>query len=139
MWRLAYVVELNPVKGFDPIWDNPTVMGLASCEVHLAAICAAIPVFWPVVRETWNRIFVTYEVTVTRGYTEFPSSKKTNDVELLESQRDHWEPYVGDETNGVGESETVVESLAGKRPRKPRDMLGHENGSNDTVTLNSRG
>lgn len=32
----------------------------------MASICGALPVFWPVIRERWSRIFVTYEVTVTR-------------------------------------------------------------------------
>ncbi|KAK5659997.1 hypothetical protein OQA88_13463 [Cercophora sp. LCS_1] len=136
-WRMVYVVKLNDHNGFDPLFDNPTVMGLASYEVHLAAICAAIPVFWPVVKETWNRIFVTYEVTVTRGYQEFPSKKQT-DIELLGKQSEGWEPFVGDETSGLGESETTVQSLAGKRPRKPRDILGHENGSDDRI-IPSRG
>jgi hypothetical protein len=119
---MVYIIKLGLTEkaSFDPTWDNPTIMGLASYEVHLAAVCAALPVFWPVLKTAWNRIFVTYEVSVTTEYGVF-HTKKPGDVELrstsldqndLEREPDGWEPFVGDETTGLGENETVVESPA---------------------------
>jgi hypothetical protein len=134
--RVVYVVRLKDRVSFDPVWDNPTVMGLASFEIHLAAVCAALPIVWPVLKTTWNRVFVhvTFEVSVTEEYGGvFPSNKATDtDIELQSASVDRilppldpaqqpvsWEPFVGDETSGLGENETVVESLAAaKRPRK---------------------
>jgi hypothetical protein len=125
LWRVVYIIQLNGRDAFDPIWDNPTVMGLASFEMHIATVCAGLPVFWPVLKTTWNRIMVTYEVSVTRGYGVFPSKKAATDIELqagqsdrnlvLDEQPDGWEPFVGDETTGLGENETVVESLSGRK------------------------
>lgn len=135
--RVAYIIKLGDRdSGFDPVWDNPTVMGLASLELHIAAVCAALPVFWPVLKTTWNRIVVTYEVSVTRGYGVFPSKPKPSDIELhsgqsdrnlvLDDQPDGWEPFVGDETTGLGENETVVQSLPQSRwkwPKNARDVI----------------
>ena len=97
-------------------------------------MCAALPVFWPVLKTTWNRIFVTYEVSVTQDYGVFPS-RKANEIELPSApdrnltfdptrQPEGWEPFVGDETTGLGESETVVESpAAAKRSRNIKDVI----------------
>lgn len=133
---MVYVINLYMAgKGsFDPTWYSPTAAGLACIEVHLAAVCAALPVFWPVWEKTWLKIFVTFEVSVTEEYGKFPS--KTNDVELQSASSDRnltldpsqmaegWEPFVGDETTGLGENETVVESLAKtKRSRKVKEIF----------------
>ncbi len=120
---MVYIIKLTVVDrgSFDPIWDNPTVMGLASYEVHLAAVCAALPIFWPVLKKTWNRIFVTFEVSVREEYEIRPT--RAADAELqsaasdrhlaLESTHEGWEPFVGDETTGLGKNQTVVESRKG--------------------------
>lgn len=141
MLRTAYVIKLfTPQDTFwyDPAWYSPTTGGLAGLEVHLAAVCAALPVFWPLLTTTWGHIFVTTEVSVTRETGRF-RSKKNTDIELHSnsSQRnltlDHhalenpegWEPFVGDETTGLGESETVVEApVVAKRSGKTREILG---------------
>ena len=125
---MANVIQLASGDGasFDPAWYAPTTACLANLEAHLAVACAALPVFWPSLEKTWN-IFVTHEVSVTTGYGQFPT--KPNDVELqlttsnlrLDSAQtsEGWEPFVGDETTGLGENETVVVSpAAGKRSRK---------------------
>lgn len=41
---------------------------LAALEVDLASIVASIPVFWPLLTESWGAIFVTQEVHVTRHH-----------------------------------------------------------------------
>ncbi len=115
---------------FDPSWYDATTAGLACLEVHLAAVCAALPVFWPVLTTKWDRIFVTTEVTVTREFgrlhpkmnteTELHSTSSRWNLTLDQFHQSQdpqgWEPYVGDETTGLGENETVVEGPAvGKR------------------------
>ncbi|KAK1751255.1 hypothetical protein QBC47DRAFT_351273 [Echria macrotheca] len=127
-WRVAYLVDLKDRPLFDPIWDNPTVMGLASVETHLAAVCSALPVLWPALKTTWNRILVqvTYEVRVTQEYGVFQPRKQAMDMELqdmpedrdLDEQPEGWDPYVGDENTGIGENETVVEALPVKKPAR---------------------
>jgi len=109
---------------FDPTWYSPTVIGLAAIEAHLAAACAAIPVFWPSLERRWNRIFVTQTVSVTTAHGQLFSRPK--DVEMQSMRNDNndpaldasetpegWEPFVGDETTGLGIHETVIESLSG--------------------------
>jgi len=109
---------------FDPSWYSSTTGGLACLEVHLAAICAALPVFWPVLTTTWG-VFVTTEVSVTREFGRIhpktnrkvtlrsTSSNRNLTQESDESQaQEGWEPFVGDNTTGLGESETIVEAPA---------------------------
>jgi hypothetical protein len=111
---------------FDPVWYSPTLSALYCIEGHLAVSCAALPVFWPVLKTAWNRIFVTTEVTVSRTKGPFP--RKANDVGLQSVGSDRnltldqsyhmpesWEPFVGDETTGLGENETVILSPAAAR------------------------
>jgi len=122
---MAYIIQTETTGGFDPVWYSPTIGGLFCIEGHLALSCAALPVFFPVLRAAWNRIFVTTEVSVTRSNGPFP--KKANDVELQSVGSDRnltldpaqmpesWEPFVGDETTGLGENDTVITSPAAAR------------------------
>jgi len=128
LWRVVYVIQLKDKSPFDPVWNTATIMGLASYELHLAAICAALPILWPVLKEKWDRIFVTYEVTVTEDYGAFRSRKEATDIELQsvpasinDTQTDRWEPFMGDETTGLGENTTAV--VAEKRTKKMKDMF----------------
>lgn len=126
--RMVYVIKnfQTPAFRFDPSWYSATTGGLACIEVHLAAVCAALPVFWPVLTTSWGRIFVTTEVSVTRECGRFrPKSNRDAALHTTLSRRnltcdqfyepqglDTWEPYVGDQTTGVGENKTVVEAPA---------------------------
>ncbi len=139
LWRVVYIIKMSVVdKGsFDPVWDNPSVMGLASYEVHLAAVCAGLPIFWPVLKKTWNRIMVTFEVSVREEYREEYEIRPTRgaDVELhsaasdrnlAESTHEGWEPFVGDETTGLGKNQTVVESRKGEKwSKKAKEFLAN--------------
>ncbi len=133
---MVCVIQIKKVgsASFDPTWYSPTTAGLANVEAHLAVACASLPVFWPSLEKTWNKIFVTHEVSITTGYGQFPS--KAKDIELQPATFDHdlisaskqmpdsWEPFVGDETTGLGESETIIESLGGlKRPCKVKELF----------------
>lgn len=52
---------------FDPSWYGAAPVVLSALEVNLAAICASLPVFWPIIKSTWEkRIVVTHEVEITR-------------------------------------------------------------------------
>ncbi|KAK5659624.1 hypothetical protein OQA88_828 [Cercophora sp. LCS_1] len=124
LWRMAYVIQLQRAgrSSFDPTWFSPTATGLANIEVHLAVACAGLPIFWPDLEKTWGRIFVTQEVSVTADYGQFPSRPKDVELQSISSGKnptldpaqmaDGWEPFVGDETTGLGESETVIEAAA---------------------------
>jgi hypothetical protein len=151
---MVYVIQHFTVRPFqfDPTWNNATTAGLACLEVDLASVCAALPVFWPVLTTTWGRIFVTTEVSVTREVGPFHPRKHHVEVEgelhstsshqnvtamttttaMLDRESsskggggppDGWEPFVGDETTGLGENETVVEAPGGgKKPGGFRDV-----------------
>lgn len=138
LWRVVYVIQLKDSitsdditkkRDFDPLFDSPTIMGLASFESHLAAICAALPILWPVIKTTWDRIFVTYEVTVTQEYGGVFPKKTAADIELqsvpasLNEQHDSsgWVPFVGDETTGLGENTT---SVVTEKDRRASRVLG---------------
>lgn len=129
--RMVFVIKhftANTFR-FDPSWYSPTTSGLACLEVHLAAVCAALPVFWPVVTKTLDRIFVTTEVSITREFGRLhpkgnrevelhsTSSNRNLTLDTFHESRDPegWEPFVGDETSGIGQSETVVESPVGAK------------------------
>lgn len=115
---------------WDLSWNSPTPTGLATIEINLAAVCAALPIFWPVLQERWVRILVTYEVKVTRESGIFTPRSKTNQPpQTASSEREltagepepfqptEWDPYVRDTKTAFGDSETTVESPA-ERPVK---------------------
>jgi hypothetical protein len=127
---MVFVVKMYTAGegAFDPTWYSPTVAGLGAIENHLAATCAAIAVFWPSLERRWNKIFVTQTVSVTTQSGQFPFRSNNNtDMEMQSSRSDKdqvlnapelaegWEPFVGDETTGLGINETVIESMSGFR------------------------
>ncbi|CAJ2503568.1 Uu.00g109620.m01.CDS01 [Anthostomella pinea] len=66
-WRLASIVE-HQVTWWptpDPTWYGPIIYLLAVLEVDAAAVCASVPIFWPVLTVQWGKIFVTQEVAIT--------------------------------------------------------------------------
>ncbi|KAI1428872.1 hypothetical protein F5Y12DRAFT_782436 [Xylaria sp. FL1777] len=52
----------------DPTFYAPQSVVLAALEVDLASIAASIPVFWPMLTNSWGKIFVTQEVHVTHHH-----------------------------------------------------------------------
>jgi len=124
--RMVFIIQRSRDNTFrlDPSWYSSTTGGLACLEVHLAAVCAALPVFWPVLTTTWA-VFVTTEVSVTREFGQIhPKTNREVTLRSTSSNRDltrksdesrapeGWEPFVGDNTTGLGESETIVEAPA---------------------------
>ncbi|KAH9905423.1 hypothetical protein F4778DRAFT_707182 [Xylariomycetidae sp. FL2044] len=67
IWRLATIVDHQvatwPTR--DPTWYGPISILLAVLEVDAAAVCASVPIFWPVLTVQWGKIFVTQEVNIT--------------------------------------------------------------------------
>lgn len=135
-WRMADVIRFSTsgIGQFDPTWYAPTPVGLASLEAHLAVACAAMPIFWPILKTTWNQIFVTKEVSITREEGVFrPEGEMAQEVEMqsisgsdrhltsdTSQEPEGWEPFVGDERTGLGESKTIVQSPAEPKPAKAR-------------------
>lgn len=70
IWRLQTIIQTKattyPVA--DPTWYGPKSIVLATIEVNLASICASIPVFWPILSQSLNKIFVTQEVHVVHQH-----------------------------------------------------------------------
>lgn len=50
----------------------------------MAAICASVPVFWPILSHQWGRIFVTQEVVIT---TERRRRSDEDEFELTHSRQ----------------------------------------------------
>ena len=125
----------------DLSWNSATPTGLAIVEICLALVCAALPIFWPVFENSWGKIFVTYEVEIKRESGVFVPRKLRKQRQQRQQQRKisspdfeldicaqqwqplpgdaadgdppGWDPYVGDATTGLGESDAVVVSPAG--------------------------
>ncbi|ETS82044.1 hypothetical protein PFICI_07046 [Pestalotiopsis fici W106-1] len=70
IWRVATIVEHKAATypTLDPTWYGPISILLASCEVDLATICASVPVFWPVLTSSLDRIFITREIKIERNH-----------------------------------------------------------------------
>ena len=103
-------------------------------EINLACVCASLPIFWPVFTIGWSGIMVTYEVNVTREYGIFvprkrlqPPQTASSDGAAARGSADEapvllppleWDPYVGDEKTGLGDSETIIASPADRPARQ---------------------
>ncbi|TEA16146.1 hypothetical protein C8034_v001061 [Colletotrichum sidae] len=66
-WRLAALIgsRAGTYPTLDVTWYAPVPMVLTALEIDVAAICASLPVFWPVLKSSMGNIFVTHEVKVT--------------------------------------------------------------------------
>ncbi|KAK2614736.1 hypothetical protein N8I77_001541 [Diaporthe amygdali] len=122
IWRLASIVETRAATSptFDPTWYGPTPIVLAALEVDVATICAALPVFWPVLSQIdMSQILVTHEVKVTLEHRRLSTGGTENDpdddgIELqrsksglqAQSSRGYYEdPYVAQQVNPFKEAE----------------------------------
>ena len=65
LWRFILVNVDGPVSTQDPTFHQPPTFLLSIVEIYLAASCATTPIFWPIVRESITKIFVTYELNIT--------------------------------------------------------------------------
>jgi hypothetical protein len=132
---MAFIIERSRDDKFqyDQSWYSSMTGALACLEVHLASVCAALPVFWPVLTKIWG-IFVTTEVRVTREFGQMqPKTHREGELHSTLSHWDltresrgleSWEPFVGDDKTGLGENETVIEAPAVAK-RRIGQYLGH--------------
>ncbi|KAI1502065.1 hypothetical protein F5X99DRAFT_418155 [Biscogniauxia marginata] len=94
-WRLVTIIEHQvatwPTR--DPTWYGPISLILAILEIDAAAVCASVPIFWPVLTVKWGNIFVTQEINITHearyidddedALTQGPShSRSGSDIEM---------------------------------------------------------
>ncbi|ORY62362.1 uncharacterized protein BCR38DRAFT_238396 [Pseudomassariella vexata] len=68
-WRLVSIVKTQGGVGphQDPTWYGTLPVLIADMENLTSIMCASIPVFWPVLTESIDKIFVTHEVTIERS------------------------------------------------------------------------
>lgn len=65
----------------DPTKSFPTIILLGETENRLSLALASIPVFWPVVKKTWNNfIFVTHEIKVESTSRELPHQLELGEI-----------------------------------------------------------
>lgn len=86
IWRLATVIEHKSTTypTFDPTWYGPASLLLGVIEVNLASICACVPIFWPILTASVERIFVTQEIKITRAQRY--SLDGDDQIELAQSE-----------------------------------------------------
>ncbi|KAH6658247.1 hypothetical protein BKA67DRAFT_533406 [Truncatella angustata] len=100
-------------------------MLLAVLEVDAAAICASIPIFWPVMVTHLGGIFVTKEMSIIREmrytqedgielmgkqYDDVESDLKAKHTGAIQSSEDHYrDRYVMQQVDPFGISEVSVE------------------------------
>ncbi|KAK1997724.1 hypothetical protein LX36DRAFT_577859 [Colletotrichum falcatum] len=72
IWRLVELMKsrIGTYPTLDITWYTPLPMVLAILEIDIAAICASLPVFWPMLQVSMGSIFVTREVKVTTEAAE---------------------------------------------------------------------
>ena len=71
----------------DPTWYGVKSIVLAAIEVVLASICASVPVFWPMITQSLNKIFVTQEVHVVHQHRRLSGEDgERDDFELRVSE-----------------------------------------------------
>lgn len=81
------MVQANAGQSSDISWSlaEPTLLSL--CEVYIAVLVASIPFFWPMLKGQIDKIFVSYEFTVTTEsrFNKENSDDGTNELSGLES------------------------------------------------------
>ena len=68
----------------DPTWYGVKSIVLAAIEVDLASICASVPVFWPMLTQSLNKIFVTQEVHVVHQHRRLSGEEHGEDGDDFE-------------------------------------------------------
>jgi hypothetical protein len=54
----------------DPTWFTPIYVILSSIEIDLAIICASMPIFWPIIEQSFAAIFVSYAIEIVEQRVE---------------------------------------------------------------------
>ena len=121
------MLKPSPAEMNDLSWTQPIPTALAVVEISLASMCAALPVFWPVIENTWGMIFVRYEVQVTTETGVFvPRKERTR--KQLEIMMQHQE-RAAQERAAVGGNISEVElarNRSGESIESSRSELRHQ-------------
>jgi hypothetical protein len=66
IWRLVVIVRTQAATRpvVDPTYLSVLPILLAYLEVTIAILCASIPIFWPVLQQSFGKIFVTQVVEI---------------------------------------------------------------------------
>lgn len=72
----------------DPSWYGCTPIILSALEVHLATICASLPVFWPIIKDSFaiRSITVTREIEITRETRDFGDWQVTYEMAMRSTE-----------------------------------------------------
>lgn len=100
IWRLVTILDHQAATWptHDPTWYGSISIILAVLEIDCAAICASIPIFWPVLEAQWGSIFITQEIKITRenryldeddGFSSRTSRGGGSQIELKRSESAH--------------------------------------------------
>ncbi|KAJ4294371.1 hypothetical protein N0V90_008061 [Kalmusia sp. IMI 367209] len=67
VWRLYSIVDNRAATHpyIDFTWWPPISIILSCLEIDLAIMCASMPIFWPVIEQSFAAIFVTKEIQIT--------------------------------------------------------------------------
>ncbi|OLN97953.1 hypothetical protein CCHL11_02548 [Colletotrichum chlorophyti] len=113
-WRLANLIDsrAGTYPTLDVTWYAPTPMALAILEIDIAAICASLPVFWPVLQSGMGSIFVTHEVAITTETLECP--RCSEDLEMAGGSLSCSQPSTTLETDALVEPQIFGAYMMGK-------------------------
>lgn len=81
------------IKALSTNHSFPTILTQTfHSEVHLATICASLPVFWPILKDSFSswRITVTREVQITREAREVDEENLTYNIRKPERNSQPW-------------------------------------------------
>jgi hypothetical protein len=54
----------------DPTWHTPIFVILSGLEISLAIMCASMPIFWPIIEQSFSAIFVSFDVEIVEQRVE---------------------------------------------------------------------
>ncbi|PSN68649.1 hypothetical protein BS50DRAFT_619467 [Corynespora cassiicola Philippines] len=83
VWRL-YTIVVNRAGThpyIDFTWWPPISIILSCLEIDLAIICASMPIFWPVIEKSFDKIFVTHEVHIVEEHRDISRSGLAYELE----------------------------------------------------------
>ncbi|WYZ35775.1 hypothetical protein EsH8_X_000422 [Colletotrichum jinshuiense] len=139
-WRLVSLIgsRAGTYPTLDVTWYAPVPMALAILEIEVAAICASLPVFWPMLQKGMGQIFVTHEVKVT--VTTETVETRCDDDDCHETPGNSFSYNQPSDTVGLMEPETFGSYMQGRTtsgaevPKEPEIFGAYMKGKTTYVT-----
>jgi hypothetical protein len=115
IWRLYSIVDNRAATHpyIDFTWWTPISIILSCLEIDLAIMCASMPIFWPVIEESFAAIFVTREVQITEQ-RRYSFADRGLAYELEHSDAMQRQPSVKTQSTSR-ESLVITRELSGKQ------------------------